>query len=42
MKKRSATPNGRPMVDDVYRARSDGTLRLNITRSQDTWEEHVG
>ena len=28
------------MVDDIFRARSDGTGRLNFTRSPGTWEEH--
>ena len=36
----SHTRNGRPMVDDIFRARSDGTGRLNFTRSPGTWEEH--
>jgi hypothetical protein len=36
----SHTKNGRPFVDDIYRARSDGTQRVNITRSPGTWEEH--
>ena len=36
----SHTKNGRPLVDDIYRARWDGTQRANITRSPGTWEEH--
>lgn len=36
----SHTQYGRPMVDDIYRARSDGSERLNVTRSPDSWEEH--
>lgn len=36
----SHTQNGRPIVDDIYRARSDGARRRNITRSPETWEEH--
>ncbi len=36
----SHTKGGRPFVDDIYRARSDGTQRVNITRSSGTWEEH--
>ena len=36
----SHTPGGRPLVDDIYRARADGTQRVNITRSPGTWEEH--
>jgi Tol biopolymer transport system component len=36
----SHTKNGRPFVDDIYRARSDGTQRVNITNSPGTWEEH--
>ncbi len=36
----SHTKNGRPFVDDIYRARSDGRQRVNITRSPGTWEEH--
>jgi hypothetical protein len=34
----SHTKNGRPFVDDIYRARSDGTQRVNITNSPGTWE----
>jgi hypothetical protein len=36
----SHTKNGRPLVDDIYRARRDGTGRVNITKSPTTWEEH--
>lgn len=36
----SHTKNGRPFVDDIYRARVDGTQRVNITNSPGTWEEH--
>jgi len=36
----SHTQDGRPMVDDIYRARSDGSQQFNITRSPGTWEEH--
>ncbi len=36
----SHTQSGRPFVDDIYRARSDGTRRVNITKSPGTWEEH--
>jgi len=36
----SHTKSGRPLVDDIYRARSDGTQRVNITKSPGTWEEH--
>lgn len=36
----SHTKSGRPLVDDVYRARWDGTQRVNITKSPGTWEEH--
>jgi hypothetical protein len=36
----SHTKSGRPFVDDIYRARWDGTGRVNITRSPGTWEEH--
>jgi hypothetical protein len=36
----SRTFDGRPLVDDIYRARADGTGRVNITRSPGTWEEH--
>ena len=37
----SHTRSGRPFVDDVYHARSDGTRRVNITKSPGTWEEHA-
>jgi len=36
----SHTKGGRPLVDDIYRARWDGTQRVNITKSPATWEEH--
>ena len=36
----SHTQSGRPLVDDIYRARWDGTERVNITKSPATWEEH--
>ena len=36
----SHTKSGRPLVDDIYRARWDGTQRVNITKSPGTWEEH--
>ena len=36
----SHTKSGRPFVDDIYRARWDGTQRVNITKSPGTWEEH--
>jgi Tol biopolymer transport system component len=36
----SHTKNGRPFVDDIYRAHWDGTQRVNITKSPATWEEH--
>jgi Tol biopolymer transport system component len=36
----SHTKSGRPLVDDIYRARLDGTQRVNITKSPGTWEEH--
>jgi hypothetical protein len=36
----SHTKSGRPLVDDIYRARWDGTRRVNITKSPGTWEEH--
>lgn len=36
----SHTKGGRPLVDDIYRARRDGTQRVNITKSPATWEEH--
>jgi hypothetical protein len=36
----SHTRSGRPFVDDVYRARRDGTGRVNITNAPGTWEEH--
>ena len=36
----SHTKGGRPLVDDIFHARSDGTRRVNITRSPGTWEEH--
>ena len=36
----SHTKGGRPLVDDIYRARWDGTQRVNITKSRGTWEEH--
>jgi hypothetical protein len=36
----SHTQSGRPLVDDIYRARWDGTGRVNITKSPATWEEH--
>jgi hypothetical protein len=36
----SHTRSGRPFVDDIYRARSDGSRRVNITKSPGTWEEH--
>ena len=36
----SHTKGGRPLVDDIYRARWDGTRRVNITKSPATWEEH--
>jgi hypothetical protein len=36
----SHTKNGRPFVDDIYRASWDGTRRVNITQSPGTWEEH--
>jgi hypothetical protein len=36
----SHTKSGRPLVDDIYRARWDGTQRVNITKSPATWEEH--
>ena len=36
----SHTQGGRPLVDDIYRARWDGTQRVNITKSPGTWEEH--
>ena len=36
----SHTQNGRPLVDDIYRARWDGSQRVNITKSPTTWEEH--
>jgi hypothetical protein len=36
----SHTKNGRPLVDDIYRARWNGTQRVNITKSPTTWEEH--
>ena len=36
----SHTKNGRPFVDDIYRAKYDGTQRVNITKSPGTWEEH--
>jgi hypothetical protein len=36
----SHTQGGRPLVDDIYRARWDGTQRINITKSPGTWEEH--
>ena len=35
----SHTKSGRPLVDDIYRARWDGTQRINITKSPGTWEE---
>jgi hypothetical protein len=37
----SHTKSGRPLVDDIYRARSDGTRRIKITNSPGTWEEHA-
>lgn len=36
----SHTQSGRPLVDDIYHARRDGTQRVNITKSPGTWEEH--
>lgn len=36
----SHTKGGRPLVDDIYRARWNGTGRVNITNSPGTWEEH--
>lgn len=36
----SHTQSGRPFVDDIYRARWDGTGRVNVTKSPGTWEEH--
>ena len=36
----SHTKDGRPLVDDIYHARGDGTRRVNITKSPGTWEEH--
>jgi hypothetical protein len=36
----SHTKSGRPLVDDIYYARWDGTQRVNITKSPGTWEEH--
>jgi len=36
----SHTKGGRPLVDDIYRARQDGTQRVNVTKSPGTWEEH--
>ena len=36
----SHTQDGRPFVDDIYRARVDGTRRVNITNSPGTWDEH--
>ena len=36
----SHTKSGRPLVDDIYRARWDGSQRVNITKSPATWEEH--
>ena len=37
----SHTAGGRPLVDDVFYARADGTGRINISASPSTWEEHV-
>ena len=37
----SHTKGGRPFVDDTFRARWDGTRRVNITSSPGTWEEHA-
>ncbi len=37
----SHTKSGRPLVDDIYRARWDGTQRVNMTKSPGTWEEHA-
>ena len=36
----SHTKSGRPLVDEIYHARWDGTQRVNITKSPGTWEEH--
>lgn len=36
----SHTNGGRPLVDDIYSARWDGTQRVNFSKSPGTWEEH--
>ena len=36
----SHTKDGRPLVDEIYRARVDGTRRVNITNSPGMWDEH--
>jgi Tol biopolymer transport system component len=36
----SHTQSGRPYVNDIFRARPDGTKRINITNSPGIWNEH--
>ena len=37
----SHTRLGRPFVDEVYRARADGSAWVNLSNSPGTWDEHA-